>query len=92
LLSSPASRYYARLAMQISLHLADIFFEILRRNAPADSEAATALADAQPKPYGPGSIYTVRCSVAVAQDLQLLAAQLCPKAVPVIASVLAQAS
>ena len=78
--------------MQISLHLVDVFFDILRRNAPPDSEAAKALAAAQPMPCGPGSIYTVRCSVNIAQDLQLLAAQLCPQAVPVIASVIARAA
>lgn len=77
--------------MQISIPLYDIFFETLRRNATPASAAGGVLEASAGNVLKAGarSIVTVRCPLAIAEDLQMLAGQFCPNVAPIIASVIA---
>lgn len=77
--------------MQISIPLYDVFFEMLRRNAtPASAVGGVLEASVKNVLHaGARNIVTVRCPLAIAEDLQALAGQFCPNVAPIIASVIA---
>jgi hypothetical protein len=76
--------------MEISVPLTELSFEILLQQAAPGSSAARALEASSKNVIKAGvrKIFTVRCTIDVAQELQLLAAQSCPPAASIIASVI----
>jgi len=76
--------------MNISVPLTESSFEILHRSATPGSAVGRAL-EASVKNVitaGVRKIFTVRCTIDVARELQMLAAQSCPTAASIIASVI----
>jgi hypothetical protein len=80
--------------MEISIPLYDAFFEILRRNATPASSVSRILEASVKNVLNAGArnIITVRCPLAVAEDLRVLAAKFCPHIAPIIAAVIAARS
>ena len=76
--------------MKISVPLTEAFFDILRRAAAPGSPVGKALeASVQNIVMAGGRrIFTVRCTVDVAEELKSVAARYCPTAAPIIASVI----
>lgn len=76
--------------MRISVPLTESYFNTLLRSASPGSPAGRALeASAQNIVMaGVKKIFTVRCTVDIAEELKSLAAHCCPTAVPIIADVI----
>ncbi|HEX2387419.1 MAG TPA: hypothetical protein VHL99_12685 [Candidatus Binatia bacterium] len=76
--------------MKISVPLTETYFYTLRQNASPGSPAGKAL-EASAQNFvmaGVRKIFTVRCTVDIAEDLKSLAALSCPTAAPIIASII----
>lgn len=76
--------------MKISVPLTESYFDILRRNASPGSPVGRALEASVQNVVlaGMRKIFTVRCTVDIAEELKSLAALSCPTAAPIIASVI----
>jgi hypothetical protein len=76
--------------MKISIPLTESSLEILLGQATPGSSAARALEGSSKNVITAGvrKIFTVRCTIDVAQELQMLAARSCPTSATIIASVI----